>query len=250
MRTRGPYISLHLRYEEDMLAFTGCTHGLSRSEAAELTTLRESTNHWKIKTINSTDQRMKGYCPLTPKEVGIFLRAYGFPSSTLIYVAAGEIYGGTRYLRELKSRFPNILFKENITTGDELEPFSKHASQAAALDYIVSMESDIFIPSYSGNMARAVAGHRRFLGHRRTITPDRKGLVPLFEKVERREMFEGLDLSEKVKEMHKFRQGAPRKREQSIPGAKGKSQFEREESFYENPFPECICKSFGSLKDL
>lgn len=59
----------------------------------------------------------------------------------------------------------------------------KHATQAAALDYIISVESDVFVPSYTGNMARAVEGHRRFLGHRKTINPDRFALYLLFQSL-------------------------------------------------------------------
>lgn len=72
---------------------------------------REKTPHWKIKNINSTEQRIEGLCPLTPKEVGIFLQALGYLPSTLIYIAAGEIYGGDTRLSELSSRFPNIVTK-------------------------------------------------------------------------------------------------------------------------------------------
>ena len=72
---------------------------------------RHNTNHWKIKNINATEQRIGGLCPLTPKEVGIFLQALGYPPSTLIYIAAGEIYGGSVHLSELTSRFPNIVYK-------------------------------------------------------------------------------------------------------------------------------------------
>ncbi|XP_074567760.1 O-fucosyltransferase 38-like [Curcuma longa] len=241
LKSHGPYITLHLRYEKDMLAFTGCTYGLTDTEAEELKIMRENTNHWKMKDINSTEQRLGGFCPLTPKEVSVFLHSMGYPSSTWIYVAAGEIYGGETYLSHLRSRFPNLVFKENLATVEELKEFSNHATQTAAIDYIISIESNVFVPSYTGNMARAAEGHRRFLGHRKTINPDRKGLVQLFNMLEKGELKEDANFSSLVIEMHKYRQGAPRKRYGSLPGSKGRDRFRTEESFYENPFPECIC---------
>ncbi|KAJ7945253.1 O-fucosyltransferase [Quillaja saponaria] len=244
LRSRGRrYIALHLRFEKDMLAFTGCTYSLTDAESEELRIMRVNTNHWKVKVIDSTEQRRGGFCPLTPKEVGLFLRALGYPPSTLIYIAAGDIYGGSTRLSELTSHFPNLVFKESLASQEELKEFTNHASQTAALDYIISVESDVFVPSYSGNMARAVEGHRRFLGHRKTINPDRKGLVEIFDKLETGELEEGSSVSYMVQQMHKNRQGAPRKRKGSLPGIKGRARFRTEESFYENPYPECICSS-------
>lgn len=242
MRNYGRYIALHLRYEKDMLAFSGCSHGLFPEEADELTMIRQNTTHWKVKDINATEQRSKGFCPLTPKEVGLFLSALGFPSDTPIYVAAGEIYGGESRIAELRSRYPILMNKEKLASIEELEPFVNHASQMAALDYIVSVESDVFIPTYLGNMARAVEGHRRYLGHRRTITPDRKALVRLFDKVEQGSMKEGKNLSYRIIEIHQRRQGSPRRRKGPISGTKGMDRFRSEEAFYENPLPECLCQ--------
>lgn len=69
----------------------------------------------------------------------------------------------------------------------------------------------------------------------------RRGLVELFGLLEKGELMEGPKLSSLVTEMHKYRQGAPRKRYSSLPGSKGRARARTEESFYENPFPECIC---------
>jgi len=72
---------------------------------------RAKTPHWRIKKINATEQRNKGSCPLTPKEVGVFLKALGYPETTRVYIAAGEIYGGVTRMSGLLSRFPHVMSK-------------------------------------------------------------------------------------------------------------------------------------------
>ena len=52
--------------------------------------------------------------------------------------------------------------KETLLEPSDLRLFQNHSSQMAALDYLVSLESDIFIPTYDGNMAKVVEGHRRY----------------------------------------------------------------------------------------
>jgi rhamnogalacturonan I rhamnosyltransferase len=40
LRKSGSFVVLHLRYEMDMLAFSGCTHGCSDEEIEDLTRMR------------------------------------------------------------------------------------------------------------------------------------------------------------------------------------------------------------------
>lgn len=87
------------------------------------------------------------------------LRALGFKNDTFIYVASGEIYGGEETLRPLRELFPNFYTKEMIA-GEEIQPLSSFSSRLAAIDYIVSDESDVFVTNNNGNMAKIIAGRR------------------------------------------------------------------------------------------
>lgn len=51
--------------------------------------------------------------------------------------------------------------KEMLLDPKELQQFHNHSSQMAALDFMVSIASNTFIPTYDGNMAKLVEGHRR-----------------------------------------------------------------------------------------
>lgn len=172
------FIALHLRYESDMLAFSGCYYGGGDKERVEL---RQIRRRWKtLHKRNPDRERRQGRCPLTPEEVGLMLRALGYSSDVHIYVASGEVYGGEDTLAPLKALFPNLHSKDTLTTKDEMAPFLSYSARMAALDFIVCDESDVFVTNNNGNMAKMLAGRRRYFGHKPTIRPNAKKLWRLF----------------------------------------------------------------------
>uniref|UniRef100_A0A0E0BFZ7 O-fucosyltransferase family protein n=1 Tax=Oryza glumipatula TaxID=40148 RepID=A0A0E0BFZ7_9ORYZ len=77
--TGGKYISVHLRFEEDMLAFSCCIYDGGWRESIEMENARERSWRGKFhrpgRVINPEANRRNGKCPLTPLEVGKFAPA-------------------------------------------------------------------------------------------------------------------------------------------------------------------------------
>ncbi|KAH7530054.1 hypothetical protein JRO89_XSUnG0024400 [Xanthoceras sorbifolium] len=232
LREKGPFLVLHLRFEMDMLAFSGCTHGCNSEEVEELTRMRYAYPWWKEKVINSDMKRKEGLCPLTPEETALVLSAIGIDRNVQIYIAAGEIYGGERRMATLAKAFPNLVRKETLLRASDLKHFQNHSSQMASLDYLVSLESDIFVPTYDGNMAKVVEGHRRFLGFKKTILLNRRILVDLIDQYNNGSLSWD-EFSSTVKEEHANLMGNPMKR--MVMPEKPKE----EDYFYANPH-ECL----------
>ncbi|KAM6557875.1 hypothetical protein CsatB_004894 [Cannabis sativa] len=227
----GRFIAVHLRFEPDMLAFSGCYYGGGDKERYELGEIRK---RWEtLPELSPDGERKRGKCPLTPHEVGLMLRALGYTNDTFLYVASGEIYGGEETLRPLRELFPNFYTKEMLG-NEELKPFLPFSSRLAAIDYIVSDESDVFVANNNGNMAKILAGRRRYMGHKRTIRPNAKKLSALF--MARDQM--GWDtFSKKVRSCQRGFMGEP---DEMKPG-RGE--------FHEYPHT-CVCEKPKPFKDF
>uniref|UniRef100_A0A2N9FGW9 O-fucosyltransferase family protein n=1 Tax=Fagus sylvatica TaxID=28930 RepID=A0A2N9FGW9_FAGSY len=221
MATR--FIAIHLRFEPDMLAFSGCYYGGGEKERFELGEIRK---RWAtLPDLSPDGERKRGKCPLTPHEVGLMLRALGFANDTYLYVASGEIYGGEETLRPLRELFPNFYTKEMLA-NKELEPFLNFSSRLAAIDYIVCDESDVFVTNNNGNMAKILAGRRRYMGHKRTIRPNAKKLSALFMA---RHQMDWDTFARKVKSCQRGFMGEP----EDIRPGRGE--------FHEFPY-SCVCE--------
>ncbi|KAK8704136.1 hypothetical protein V6N13_047768 [Hibiscus sabdariffa] len=214
--TGGKYVSVHLRFEMDMVAFSCCEYDGGEEEKHEMDISRERS--WRGKF------RRRGRV-IRP---GLMLRGMGFDNNTSVFVAAGNIYKAEKYMAPLKQMFPLLETKDTLATPEELAPFKGHSSRLAALDYTVCLRSEVFVTTQGGNFPHFLIGHRRYLfgGHAKTIKPDKRKLALLFDSPHIRwETFK-----RQMKDMlrHSDMKGSELKK----PSA----------SVYTFPMPDCMCK--------
>ncbi|XP_028769623.1 O-fucosyltransferase 20 [Neltuma alba] len=228
MRRNGPYIALHLRMEKDVWVRTGCLPGLQpqydeiiyneRMQRPELLTARSNMTYHQ--------RKLAGLCPLNAMEVSRLLKALGASKSARIYWAGGQPLGGKEALLPIIREFPHFYNKEDLALPGELEPFRNKASLMAAIDYIVSDKSDVFMPSHGGNMGHALQGHRAYAGHKKYITPNKRQMLHYFMNSSLPEA----EFNRIIKELHKDSLGQPELRT---------SKAQRDVTKY--PVPECMC---------
>ncbi|KAK4476411.1 hypothetical protein RD792_015562 [Penstemon davidsonii] len=230
MRSKGPYLSLHLRMEKDVWVRTGCLPGLSPDYDKMINKERESRPELLTSRSNLTyhERKLAGLCPLNALEVVRLLKALGAPKSTRIYWAGGIPFGGKEALLPLTKEFPHFYNKEDLALPNELEPFANKASIMAAIDYIVSEKSDVFMASHGGNMGHAIQGHRAYAGHKKTIIPNKRQMLLYFMDSSLQES----DFNKIIRDLHRDSLGQPELRTTKVG---------RDVTKY--PIPECMCNN-------
>ncbi|KAL9268272.1 O-fucosyltransferase 31-like protein [Drosera capensis] len=203
----GKYVVLHLRFDKDMAAHSACDFGGGRAEKLALAKYRQVL--WQGRVLNSqfTDEKLRsqGRCPLTPEEIALLLAGLGFSNNTRLYLASHKVYGGEARISSLRKLFPQMEDKKSLTSMDERAKVEGKASLSAAVDYYVSMKSDIFISASPGNMHNALLGHRAYK-NLKTIRPNMALLGQLFLN----RTMEWPEFRRAVIDGHKNRQGQVR----------------------------------------
>ncbi|KAL5835036.1 hypothetical protein ACOSQ3_014624 [Xanthoceras sorbifolium] len=119
-----PFLAYHPGLVRDTLAYHGCAE-LFQDVHTELIQYRRAQMikqgivNEKL-SIESHLRRENGSCPLMPEEVGLLLRAMGYPPKTIIYLAGSETFGGQRVLIPMRAMFSNIVDRTSLCSKKEL----------------------------------------------------------------------------------------------------------------------------------
>lgn len=167
-RAGGPFLAIHLRFEEDMLAHSGCHYWGGKEEQERWAAMREDRK-WPAITQTEKELRNLGKCPPTPLEVGMWLKGLGFSSSTRIYLAAGKMYDEKKAMEPFYRRFPFVYTKDMLATSKERKFMEGKSNVRAAIDMHVLTHADVTAITFEGMMGQSVQGIRKWYGHKKTL---------------------------------------------------------------------------------
>lgn len=88
-----------------------------------------------------------------------FFLAFHYFTIAKQYCGLVQVYGGEARISTLRSLFPRMEDKKSLTSKEERAQIKGKASLLAAVDYYVSMYSDIFISASPGNMHNAMVSY-------------------------------------------------------------------------------------------
>ncbi|KAL8153370.1 hypothetical protein V2J09_011130 [Rumex salicifolius] len=193
-----PFLSLHLRFEPDMVAYSQCEYyGLTPvSMKAIEGAIKASQPERKPWTGEAAREwRNRGKCPLTPRETAFILQSLGIPTNTSIYLAAGD---GLMEVEDFTSVYKNTFTKSMLLSNED---FTKmHGNTKAALDYYVSINSDSYVATYFGNMDKMVSAMRAYKGLYKTLFLNRRAFAQLASQGRR-----GLKLTTSLWSVHQHK---------------------------------------------
>ncbi|XP_009384303.2 O-fucosyltransferase 13-like isoform X1 [Musa acuminata AAA Group] len=166
-----PFLSLHLRFEPDMVAYSQCEYqGLSSTSLNAIEASRGDRKPWTGDAAHIW--RNRGKCPLTPKETAFVLHSLKIPTDTTIYLAAGD---GLMEMEDFTAVYTNVYTKSSLLNSEDI--FRMHGNTKAALDYFVSINSDAYITTYFGNMDKMVSAMRAVNRHYKTLALSRRAFA-------------------------------------------------------------------------
>eukprot|EP00240_Pyramimonas_obovata_P002210 CAMPEP_0118941938 /NCGR_PEP_ID=MMETSP1169-20130426/35013_1 /TAXON_ID=36882 /ORGANISM="Pyramimonas obovata, Strain CCMP722" /LENGTH=514 /DNA_ID=CAMNT_0006886837 /DNA_START=341 /DNA_END=1885 /DNA_ORIENTATION=- len=195
-RLGGKYVAVHMRLEEDMLSKLGpaCLpenmDNVTKMELAEqITTFAKEVWGEGWKGLDPKTALQRGKCPMTERQVIEVLLALGLSTNSTVYVAGGTPHpvfttpnSTVEFLREEhpQQAIPKVVRKEDILTVEEHNWLKDSPSKMAALDYLLSLYSDVFVRTIGGNMGHSLSVHRSYLG-RYTLQPNKQALWSIAE---------------------------------------------------------------------
>ncbi|KAA8547642.1 hypothetical protein F0562_004071 [Nyssa sinensis] len=125
LRASGqPYLAFHPGLMRETLAYHGCAElfqdihtELIQYRRAQM--IKQGIVHEEL-NVDSYVRKGNGSCPLMPEEVGLLLRAMGYPPKTRIYLAGSETFGGQRVLISLRAMYTNLVDRTSLCSKQEL----------------------------------------------------------------------------------------------------------------------------------